>query len=190
MRWMSGRRALVVLGLGALGSLGVVPSAWALKLDAGALKVAMIGKIAEFVRWPAAAGLDEAERPFEFVILGSTPLEARIVSYYRQIKIAGHRVFVRRARDLADVGQPQLLFISSSFEDDLVRVIARVKEAPVLIVGDTEGFAQRGVAINLYLVDDQVRFEISRRALQSHRLEASYHLLALARLIDDQQALR
>jgi uncharacterized protein DUF4154 len=187
---MAGGRFLVVLGVGVAVSLGIVPAARSLKLDAAALKVAMIGKIAEFVRWPDDAGLDNAERPLEFVILGSTPLETRLVNYYRQVKIAGHRVFVRRARDLSDVGQPHVLFIGPSLEDDLERVMARLKDAPVLTVADTEGFAQRGVAINLYLVDDQVRFEISRRALQQQRLEASYHLLTLARLIDDQQALR
>ena len=187
---MAGGRFLVVLAVGALVSFGAVPAARSLKLDAGALKVAMIGKIAEFIRWPADAGLDNPERPLEFVILGSTPLETRLVNYYRQVKIAGHRVFVRRARDLADVGQPQVLFISASLEDDLERVMARLKDAPVLTVADSDGFGQRGVAVNLYLVEDQVRFEISRRALQRQRLEASYHLLTLARLIDDQQALR
>ena len=67
---------------------------------------------------------------------------------------------------------------------------ALAKSGILLTVGDTEGFAQRGVAVNLYLVEDQVRFEISRRSLQRHHLDASYHLLQLARLIDDQQALR
>jgi hypothetical protein len=187
---MPSRRSVVVLGVVVLAFFGALGSPRALKFDAGALKVAMIGKIAEFVRWPDGAGLDDPERPLEFVILGSTPLEGRLLSYYREVKIAGHRVFARRARDVADVGQPHVLFIASSYEDDLERVVARLKEAPILTVGDTEGFAQRGVAVNLYLVEDQVRFEISRRALHKHRLEASYHLLTLARLVDDQQALR
>jgi hypothetical protein len=69
-------------------------------------------------------------------------------------------------------------------------VVARVRDAPVLIVGDTEGFANRGVAVNIVVAEDRLRFEISRRALQRQKLEASYHLLSLARLIDDQQALR
>jgi hypothetical protein len=46
------------------------------------------------------------------------------------------------------------------------------------------------VAVNLYLAEDQVRFEVSRRVLQRHQLEASYHLLTLAKLIGDQQAKR
>jgi hypothetical protein len=184
------RRALINSGLAALALFAAPRAAWPLKLNVLALKVAMIGKIAEFVRWPRSAGLEDPDRPFEFVILGATPLEPLLVSYYRQVRIAGHRVFVRRARDLSDVGQPHLLFVARSMEDEIERVVARLKDGPVLTVADTEGFAQRGLAVNLYVSDDQLRFEISRRALQRHKLEASYHLLSLARLIDDQQALR
>ena len=68
--------------------------------------------------------------------------------------------------------------------------MAHLKTTPVLTVGDSEGYADRGVAVNLYMIDEQVHIEISRRALQRHKLEASYHLLTLARLVGDQQAKR
>lgn len=185
-------RSLAALGMALLVVIGASGTARPIKLDSVALKVAMIGKIAEFVRWPAGCcGLEDPTRPIEFVILGNTPLEPRLIDYYRQVRIAGHRVFLRHARELADIGQPQLLFVASAFEDDLEHVLARLKNVPVLTVSDTQGFAQRGVAVNLFMAEDLVRFEISRRALQRHRLEASYHLLSLAaRLVDSQQARR
>jgi hypothetical protein len=189
-RRLSWGAALLAISVGVFLLLATPGSARSMKLNAQVVKAGMIGKIAEFVRWPAAAGLDNPDRPFEFVILGSTPLEPHLISYYRQVRIAGHRVFLRRAHDLADVGEPHLLFVAGSLDDDLERVIGRLKTTPVLTVGDTEGFADRGVAVNLYLADDQVRIEISRRALQRHKLEASYHLLNLARLVGDQQAKR
>jgi hypothetical protein len=158
--------------------------------DGIALKVAMIGKIAEFVHWPASVGLDDPARPLEFVVLGASPMESRLADYYRQVRIAGHRVFFRRAHDINDLGRPQILFLAPSVEDDVERVVARLNGTPVLIVGDSEGFGRRGVAVNLFLTDDQVGFEISRAALQRHKLEASYHLLTLARLVDAQQARR
>jgi hypothetical protein len=182
--------AAAAAALGAL-LLGALPrAAQPAKLNALDVKAGMIGKIAEFVRWPESMGLGDVDRPFEFVILGNTPLEPHLVLYYRQVRIAGHRVFLRRAKDLADVGQPHLLFIAGSVDDDLERILGTLKKAPVLTVGDTEGFADRGVAVNLYVADEQVRFEVSRRALERHQLEASYHLLTLAKLVGDQQAKR
>ncbi|HXU82785.1 MAG TPA: YfiR family protein [Polyangia bacterium] len=186
-RSVSSRAAAVAAALGALLLVAAPQPARPAKLNALDVKAGMIGKIAEFVRWPASMGLGDPDRPFEFVILGQTSLEPHLVRYYRQVRIGGHRVFLRRAKDLSDVGQPHLLFIAGSLEDDLERIVGSLKNTPVLTVGDTEGFAERGVAINLYMADDQVRFEVSRPALQRHQLEASYHLLTLAKLVGDQQ---
>jgi hypothetical protein len=186
----SSRAAAVAAAIGVLVLVAAPRPAQPAKLNALDVKAGMIGKIAEFVRWPASMGLQDPDRPFEFVILGKTPLEPHLVRYYAQVRIGGHRVFLRRAKDLSDVGQPHLLFIAGSLEDDLERILAATKNAPVLTVGDTEGFADRGVAVNLFMAGDQVRFEVSRRALQLHQLEASYHLLTLAKLVGDQQAKR
>jgi hypothetical protein len=146
------------------------------KFDVLVLKTAIIGKIAEFVRWP----------------VGPTPLEPHCQSYYRDqgVTIAGHRVFLRPTNSVADIGKPHLLFVSSSFSDQLPEIIAALGQKPVLTMGDTQGFAHRGLAVNLYLAEDRVRFEISRKAFARHRLEASYRLLGLATLIEDQQAMR
>ena len=50
---------------------------------------------------------------------------------------------------------------------------------------DSDGFAAHGVAVNIYFAGDGAHFEVSRRALESHHLRASFRLLTLARLIDD-----
>ena len=154
------------------------------------LKTAIIGRIAEFVRWPTEAGLDDTERPFEFVVLGDTPLWQHLFHYYwdRGVTIAGHRVFIRRAKQISEVGRPHLLFVGPSYEERLEQVVVAIGRAPVLTVGDTEGYAHRGLAVNLYVSGELVRFEASRRAFERNRLAPSYRLMALARLIDDQQA--
>jgi hypothetical protein len=160
------------------------------RFDVLEVKTAIIGRIAEFVRWPTESGLADLERPFEFVVLGDTPLWQHLFSYYweRAVGIAGHRVFIRRARDLAAVGRPHLLFVGPSFEERLEEVVAMLGRSSVLTMGDTEGYAHRGLAVNLYVSGETVRFEASRRAFERHRLSPSYRMMALARLIDDQQA--
>ena len=162
------------------------------KLRAVDLKTVLIGKIAEFVRWPDGAGLADQNRAFELAVLGATPLDPALSQFYsdRSARIAGHRVFFRRAHDLGDVGSPHLLFVGASMEDAIAELVRRLGRAPVLTMADSEGFAQRGIAITLLQSEDQVRLEISRRALERARLHASYRLLSRARLIDDQQARR
>jgi hypothetical protein len=194
-------RRSVVLGVGAAGAAAAAVGNVLMSgrrahatasMNAAEVKTAMIGKIAEFVRWPAAQGMDDRYRAFEFVVLGETPLESFFVRYYKdqEVRIAGHNVYLRRARTVAEIGRPHLLFVSGTYEDKLAEVLYALGRAPTLTVADTEGFAHRGIAVNLYLSGDQVRFEISRRALERHGLTASYRLYGLAKLIEDQQARR
>jgi hypothetical protein len=154
------------------------------------LKAAMIGRIAEFVRWPREAGLEDPLRPFELVVLGSTPLLPRLTHYYSRVRIAGHRVYLRRAEGVKDIDKPHLLFIAANAEDEIPDALAALRGSWALSVGDTEGFSKRGLAVNLYVAEQRVRFEISRGALAAHKLSASYRLLSLARLVDEEQALR
>ena len=190
------REALAQLGFAGLSTMAFAPAVRAAeatdKFDVLVLKTAIIGKIAEFVRWPAGSGLEDPHRPFEFVILGHTPLAPHCERYYRdqRVTIAGHRVWLRMARTVSDIDRPHLLLVGPDFSDQLPELVTTLGRAPVLTMGDTEGFADRGIAVNLYLAEDRVRFEISRRAFARHRLEASYRLLGLARLIEDQQAMR
>jgi hypothetical protein len=151
------------------------------------IKVALVGKIAGFIRWPPDAGLDDPERPFELVVLGATPLDAALRQFYDKVRISGHRVFVRTARNPLDIGRPHMLFVATSATSDLDRVVASLATAPILIAGDTDGFAARGAAVNLYREGDHLRFEISRQTLAQHRLQASYQLLARARLVDESE---
>jgi hypothetical protein len=186
------RRRLVLASIASLGLTRVKLGAAQAKarFDVLELKTAIIGRIAEFVRWPAECGLDDTERPFEFVVLGETPLWQHLFSYYwdRGVNIAGHRVFIRRAKDIDAIGRPHLLFVGPSFSERLEEVVRVLGQMPVLTVGDTDGYAGRGIAVNLYVSGELIRFEASRRAFERHRLSPSYQMMALARLIDDQQA--
>ena len=50
-------------------------------------------------------------------------------------------------------------------------------------MGNTPGFAKRGVAVNLIRDNDRMRFEVNRQALDHAGLRASYQLLDLAKLV-------
>ena len=52
------------------------------------------------------------------------------------------------------------------------------------MVGESDGLARRGVAINFYIADGRIRFEVNRRAAEQARLKLSSRLLRLARLVE------
>jgi hypothetical protein len=62
----------------------------------------------------------------------------------------------------------------------LSEALEGLNSAPVLTIGDTDGYAQRGIMINMYLEDKRVRFEINAEAARTAGLRISAKLLKLA----------
>ncbi len=58
-----------------------------------------------------------------------------------------------------------------------------VKGLPILTVGETPGFAERGGMIRFTLEDNRVRFEINVEAAREADLNISSRLLTLAKII-------
>ncbi|WP_374681776.1 YfiR family protein [Accumulibacter sp.] len=62
-----------------------------------------------------------------------------------------------------------------------------VRLAPVLTVGDGEGFATRAGIIALYVEGEKLKFAINQEAAKRAGLKLSSQLLKLARLVKDEQ---
>jgi len=58
-----------------------------------------------------------------------------------------------------------------------------VKGLPILTVGETPGFAERGGVIRFTLEDNRVRFEVNVDAAHQADLNISSRLLTLAKII-------
>ncbi len=85
--------------------------------------------------------------------------------------------------DLKDLKDCKILFVGASERahvDDLVQI---VKSLPILTVGETPGFAERGGVIRFVLEDNRVRFEVNVDAARQADLTISSRLLTLARII-------
>jgi hypothetical protein len=65
----------------------------------------------------------------------------------------------------------------------LRKILESTEGRPILTVGDSEGYGERGVMINLYVEHGQVRFEINLEAARRSGLVFDFRLLELARLI-------
>ncbi len=57
-------------------------------------------------------------------------------------------------------------------------------DAAVLLVGENDGFAERGAHANFYFERNRLRFEINARATRESGLGVSSELLKLARIVE------
>ena len=67
----------------------------------------------------------------------------------------------------------------------LSEVLKSLKGTSALVVGESEGFAERGGGIQFFPEDKKLRFAVNVDAIQRARLTVSSKLLALARIVHD-----
>ena len=61
--------------------------------------------------------------------------------------------------------------------------MGQAKGAQVLTVGDTEGYAERGIDINLLVAKNKVKFDISKQCLDNKGFKVSSELYDLATIV-------
>lgn len=150
------------------------------------VKVAFVHNIAKFVEWPSSVGEKGALR---LCIIGQVPFSEAAEDL--RGKLVGSRVWeVAPVNPRANLTGCNVLFIGAAEAGNLQRLLEGLKGSPVLTVGDTEGYAERGVMVNLFLEQNKVRFEINNGASGRAGLRISSQLLRLARIVTEPGAMK
>jgi len=148
------------------------------------LKAAIISKFPEFVEWPAEPPAGDAA--FLIGIFGQDPIGDFLREATREKTVRSLPVVVREIHGIEEIPECEMVFISNSERDRLPEVLSTANGRPLLTVGDTEGFGERGVMINLYPYRDFIRFEVNMSSVQRSKLRFSAKLLKLARIIESE----
>jgi hypothetical protein len=147
------------------------------------VKAVFLFNFIRYLAWPDDNGL--AYCPI--VVLGDSPVFTPLQDIARKQAAGTIPIQVRRCSSLQDAGLPRILFISESAASLLHEALDKFRGTDTLIVGETEGLAVRGAAINFVLREDTVKFEINVNALKAARIQAGSQLLRLAILVDGEQ---
>src|ERR1700676_5827956 len=149
------------------------------------IKAGFIYNFAKFVEWPSAA-FSPANFPIVIGVLGTDPF-GNVLDRIVEDKKLGPRGFVVRrykwGKDVKDLRDCKILFVSASERTHVDEILQSVKGLPILTVGETPGFAERGGVIRFTLEDNRVRFEVNVDAAHQAELNISSPLLTLARII-------
>jgi hypothetical protein len=167
---------LFVVALHACSSTALAQST----VDEYRVKAAFLFHFTQLVEWPADSP-NEGGNSLVVCTLGGDPFHGELENSVAGKQIGSRILRIRHVRQLQDTSGCNLLFISKS-EDNRIRfLLASLRNAPVLTVGDADGFTGAGGMIRLFLEGKKVRFEINRPAAESARLRISSQLLLLAK---------
>ena len=73
-----------------------------------------------------------------------------------------------------------MVFFGFALDSRLDRALKQTRDAPVITVGDCDGFVDRGGMIGLFFEDRKLRFAINAEAADRASLRVSSNLLSLA----------
>jgi len=143
------------------------------------LKAAFLFNFAKFVEWPPAA-FAEATSPIVLGILGENPFGDALERTIRDKTINNRRLEIKPFPSSAAATNCHILFISTSEKARLPEILAGLRGASVLTVGETDRFTETGGMINLFRQGNKIRFQINEVAAGSVGLKVSSKLLRLA----------
>jgi len=144
----------------------------------------------------------DADEPITIGIVGKDPF-GNAFDPIKDKPVEGRKIVVKRLRSFAEIKQGHdpkaadievekeiqawrrccVLFICTSEQKYLKEILDRVKEHPVLTVGDTKGFLESGGIVNFVIEQEKVRFEISTVAAKLAGLKIRSQLLRLAKRV-------
>jgi hypothetical protein len=146
------------------------------------MKAAFLFHFAEFVDWPAGA-LGSNDNPFLICIAGEDPFHGDLEEAVRGKFIAAKVVQIRHIKQPQDSAGCHVVFVGSDESGHLSQLIPTLRNMPVLTVGESENFLQRGGIIRFCMEDRKVRFEVNQGAAEAANLKISSRLLLLAKTV-------
>lgn len=166
---------LAVLLLAALPR--VSPAQEPASLEYG-VKAAFLYNFTKFVEWPPSAFEDRG--PLRLCVLGQDPFGKSLQTVVEGEQVQGRPIILQRIDSLGDPRRCHILFLSRSETERFPAVLAAVRGAPVLTVGEARGILDQGAGVSFVLKEGKVRFEINQTAVEGHGLKMSSKLLRLA----------
>jgi hypothetical protein len=149
-------------------------------VDEYTLKAIWLGKFTHFIEWPAN---HSSNRYFTIGVFHSDPFKGKLESIYSNYLINNKPVKIKYIFSCDSIKYFDLLFIPKDNEKQLAQIIRIAHENSVLLIGDSDGYAEQGVHINFFTINEQVRFEINEFAMRKSELFISYRLLNIAKIV-------
>lgn len=170
----------LVLAMGARGTGGAEPP------SEYEVKAAFLFRFSQFVEWPEETSAF-SDGAFTIGIVGKDPFGEALKVMAGNRTGGGRALTIRHFLPLGEVEPCHIVFVTREAAAELPRILKSLEGAPVLLVGETEAFAESGGAIELFLEERRVRFEINVKAAERSGVRIHSRVLSLARLVNSEE---
>ncbi|MFT5130966.1 MAG: hypothetical protein ACI8W8_004599 [Rhodothermales bacterium] len=170
-----------------MGRLATFASIWAIlilpslchaQVSEYELKAAYLYNFLRYTTFPDAS-FANPEDPIEVLVFGSNPFPETVLKKLGTRRCHGRPIRVRICDQVAQIGTPQLVFISAATAvQKREKALRRLANRPLILVGENKA---AGAHIVLSLTDRRLRFDVRRPEASASSVRFSSRMLALAR---------
>lgn len=150
------------------------------------VKAAFLYNFLGYTTWPKGT-FEKEDSPIELLVLGKDPFGDILEDALRGKLIGKRPVKISRAKTLPEKCTANVVFACELDKDEQAEMIGELGKRPVLLIGETPGFAEAGGTINFFLDKARVRFEINAEEAKASGLTLSSQLLKLAKIVKTKQ---
>jgi hypothetical protein len=148
-------------------------------LSSTQIQAAFVYNFTKFVEWPART-FQSRTQPLVIGVLGASQLAAELATIVEGRTINGRPIVVRSIPAEGDVETAQMLFVGETEDEQFAAIEDRIREMPILTVGESPAFAAAGGAFRFLEQDGKLRFEINMTSVEQSGLKVSGQLQKLA----------
>jgi YfiR/HmsC-like len=147
------------------------------------LKAAYLFNFLKFVQWPDSVFQNNSS-PIIIGILGQDPFGSTLDKIIHNEKIDNHPIIIKRYTSLDQLDYCHALFVSSSEQGNVQKVLKDIGNSSILTVSDIDDFGTNGGDIGFYIENNKLRFTINIKSLKQADIKISSRLLRLAKIIN------
>jgi len=150
------------------------------------VKAAFLVNFPKYAEWPPEA-FAETNSPIVITVLAETNVAEEVQKAIRGRAVNGREIVLQRLASGAEPGVCHILFISAAEQRHSPALLAKLKNASILTVGESEDFLRSGGIINLARQDQKIALQVNLKAAGRARIKISSKLLTVAKLVEGKE---
>lgn len=136
---------------------------------------AYIYNFTKFLEWPT-----NDSNYFYISIIGESKIIKPLNMIAEKEKINGKEIVIDEINDISNLKPNSMLYLSPGEEYKLQAILRKTSNMNILTISNSDGFARKGVCINFSVVNNKLKFEINRKAIEEAGIVPNTRLLSLA----------
>jgi YfiR/HmsC-like len=143
------------------------------------VKAVTLYAFGRYVTWPESS-FETPDSPFVIGVVGENPFGDALDQIAAKKTVGKRPILVRMLTSPSDYARCHILFVPGAVSHEAeAKLFQQVAGKPILLVGESNGFAERGGIINFYQSGANIRFELNPDKASEAQLSFDAKLLSL-----------